>query len=167
VSRLVKLYPPEFRRRYGAELEEAAAAAPGWRTRIDLFRGAVDAWTRYPGGNQVTNQLTRVAAALMVLPLSFLIMNLANEMTGSERILLESFFTSRIGEILVVFSPFAALALVTFPSLSFAIDRQQGHAFSVSLRVGRFQLLVLATAAVTAVAFLGYAFLENFVPRLG
>ncbi len=167
MSRLVKLYPPDWRRRYGEELEEAAAASPGWRTRIDLVRGAIDAWTRSRGGNQVTDRLTKVAAALMLLPLLFLIMNLVNEITGSERILLEPFFASRIGEIAVVFSPFVALALVTFPSLTFAIDRQQGQGLSVSLRLGRFQLLVLAVAAVTAIAFLGYAFLENFVLRVG
>jgi hypothetical protein len=167
MSRLVKLYPPEWRRRYGDELKEAAAASPGWHTRIDLVRGAIDAWTRSRGGNQVTDRLTKVAAALMVLPLFFLVMNLANEITGSERILLEPFFTSLIGEIAVVFSPFVALALVTFPSLSFAIDRQPNQGLSVSLRLGRFQLLILAIAALTAAAFLGYAFVENFAPRIG
>jgi hypothetical protein len=166
MSRLVKLYPREWRMRYGYELEEAAAASPGWRTQIDLVRGAIDAWTRSPGGNQMTDRLTKVAAALMVMPLFFLVMNLVNEMTGSERILLQPFFTSRIGEIAVVFSPFVALALVTLPSLRIAVDHQQGQALSISLRLGRFQLLILALAALTAVAFLGYAFLENFAPRI-
>jgi hypothetical protein len=35
------------------------------------------------------------------------------------------------------------------------------------LRLGRFQVLVLAAAAITAIAFLGYGFVENFVPRNG
>jgi hypothetical protein len=114
----------------------------------------------------MTDRLTKVAAALMVMPLFFLVMNLVNEMTGSERILLEPFFTSRIGEIAVVFSPFVALALVTLPSLRIAVDHQQGQALKISLRLGRFQLLILALAFLTAIAFLGYAFLENFAPRI-
>ena len=167
MSKLIKLYPRDWRLRYGDELQDAAAASPGWRTQIDLVRGAIDAWTRSPGGNEMTDRLTKVAAALMVLPLFFLIMNLVNELTGSEGIFLEPFFSSPIGEVVVVFGPFASLALVTLPSLSFAIDRQHGQGLSISLRLGRLQLLVLAMAALTAIAFLGYGFVENFAPRTG
>ncbi|MGH8872692.1 MAG: hypothetical protein ACRDWS_12010 [Acidimicrobiia bacterium] len=46
MRRLIRLYPPEWRSRYGEELEDAAAASPGMRTGLDLLRGAIDAWTR-------------------------------------------------------------------------------------------------------------------------
>lgn len=172
MSRLIRLYPPEWRRRYGDEIEEVAAGAPGWRTQFDLVRGAMDAWTRSPGGNQMSDRLTKVAAVLMVMPFFFLVMNLINELTGSERILLEPFFTSWIGEIVVVASPFVALAFVALafvilPSVKMTVDHQANRALSISLRLGRFQLLILAAAAITALAFLGYAFLENFAPRIG
>jgi hypothetical protein len=45
VSRLVRLYPPAWRERYLLELEELLAARPPTlRDRLDLLRGAVDAW---------------------------------------------------------------------------------------------------------------------------
>lgn len=168
MSKLIKLYPPEWRRRYGGELEEVAAASPGWRTEIDLIRGAIDAWTRSPGGDYLNQRLTKLAAALMVLPLFFLGMNVTNELRGSEGLLFESFFGSWFGERLVVLGPFAALALVLAPSVKIGIDRQhQDPAVSISLRLGRFQLLILAMSALTAIAFLGYAFVENYAIRSG
>jgi hypothetical protein len=168
MSKAIKLYPPEWRRRYGTELEEAAAASPGWRTEIDLIRGAFDAWTRSPGGDQMKQRLTKLAATLMVLPLLFLGMNLTNELRGSNGLLLESFFRSRFGEWVVVLGPFAAVALVLRPAVKIGADRQnRGPALSISLRLERFQLLVLALAALTALAFLGYGFVENYAPRTG
>jgi hypothetical protein len=45
VSRLVRLYPPAWRDRYLVELEDLLAVRPPTlRDRIDLLRGAVDAW---------------------------------------------------------------------------------------------------------------------------
>lgn len=116
----------------------------------------------------MNQRLTKLAAALMVMPLFFLGMNVTNELRGSEGLLLESFFGSWFGEWLVVLGPFAALALVLLPSVKIGMDRQQQDpAVSISLRLGRFQLLILAVAALTAIAFLGYAFVENYAPRSG
>lgn len=168
MSRLIKLYPPEWRRRYGEELEEVAAASPGWRTEFDLIRGAIDAWTISPGGDRMTQRLTKLAAALMVLPLLFLGMNLVNELTGSQGILLEPFFRSWFGEWVVVLGPFLAGVLVLLPGLKVNMDHErQSPALSMTLRLGRFQLIVLVVAALTAIAFLGYGFVENYVPRTG
>jgi hypothetical protein len=45
VIRLIKLYPPAWRRRYGRELAELISAQPAsFGTAIDLIAGAVDAW---------------------------------------------------------------------------------------------------------------------------
>jgi hypothetical protein len=45
VSRYVRLYPPAWRDRYLDELEDLLAARPPTlRDRLDLLRGAVDAW---------------------------------------------------------------------------------------------------------------------------
>jgi hypothetical protein len=45
VSRLVRLYPPAWRDRYLDELEDLLAdRPPTLRDRLDLIRGAVDAW---------------------------------------------------------------------------------------------------------------------------
>jgi hypothetical protein len=45
VTWLIRLYPPAWRRRYGAELEELLAAQPAsFRTAIDVVAGAADAW---------------------------------------------------------------------------------------------------------------------------
>jgi hypothetical protein len=42
---LLKLYPPRWRRRYGAELADVVAAQPfSIGTAIDLIAGAIDAW---------------------------------------------------------------------------------------------------------------------------
>jgi len=168
MNSLIRLYPPEWRRRYGSELAELAADSPGWRTRVDLVRGALDAWTRSPGGDQVAQRLTRLAAVLMVLPLLFLGINLANEVTGSESHILDALFRSPLGEWLVVLSPFVALALVLLPGVRINFDRQQSEpAITIAIHLGRFQILILAAAALTALAFLVYAFFENYVPRAG
>jgi hypothetical protein len=45
VTWLLKLYPPRWRRRYGAELAEIVAAQPfSIGAAIDLIAGAIDAW---------------------------------------------------------------------------------------------------------------------------
>jgi hypothetical protein len=45
VSRLVDLYPPAWRERYLAELEDLLADRPPTvRDRLDILRGAIDAW---------------------------------------------------------------------------------------------------------------------------
>lgn len=116
----------------------------------------------------MTQRLTKLAAVLMVMPLTFLVMNLANEVIGSERFSLDPVFGSRVSEWVVVLSPFVAVALVLLPGVRITFDRQPAApAMTVALRLGRFQVLVLAAAAITAIAFLGYGFVENFVPRNG
>ena len=43
--RWLRLYPRDWRDRYGAELLDVMASGPlRWRTRLDLGRGALDAW---------------------------------------------------------------------------------------------------------------------------
>lgn len=160
------MYPPEWRQRYGEELEDVAAGSPGLHTGLDLVRGAVDAWTRSPEGDHMTDRLTKIAAILLVLPLFFLGMNLLNEMTGATNLLFEPFFQSWLGTGLVVLGPFAAVALVLLPALHLRMDqRTGGPLFGVRLQLGRFQLLVLSVAVLTGAAFVGYAFVENFTPR--
>ena len=45
MTRLIKLYPPAWRRRYGRELAELISTQPAsFGTAIDLIAGAVDAW---------------------------------------------------------------------------------------------------------------------------
>jgi hypothetical protein len=188
MSKLVKLYPPAWRRRYGAELEEAANASPGWKTRIDLVRGAIDAWShsispyfkshgfKSEGGGQLTQEairpgFVRVSAVLMVLPLFFLGMNLKNELTGTDGLIFEWFFASTFGELVVVLGPFLAICLLVLPAVKVGFDRgsidggHRGPVLNISVRFSRSQVLTLAVAAVTATAFLGYFFLENFVAR--
>jgi hypothetical protein len=149
-------------------LEELAAASPGLRTNLDLVRGAINAWARSDGGNQMTQRFTYLAAASIVLPIFFLAMNVFNELSGSEGLLLESFFLSRFGTAMVALGPVAALALILLPSVTVGIDREgQSPALSLSLHLGRLQVFVLVTAMLTAIAFLGYAFVENYVPRPG
>lgn len=42
---ILRLYPPEFQRRYRAEMEaQLGAELPKLRTALDLIAGAVDAW---------------------------------------------------------------------------------------------------------------------------
>jgi hypothetical protein len=42
---MIRLYPPAWRRRYGAELAALIAAQPpSFRTSVDLLAGAADAW---------------------------------------------------------------------------------------------------------------------------
>lgn len=116
----------------------------------------------------MTQRLTKLAAFLMLMPLLFLGINLANEVTGSESHILDPLFRSPVGEWVVVLSPFVAVALVLLPGVRITIDHQPAApAMTVALRLGRFQVLVLAAAAITAIAFLGYGFVENFVPRNG
>ena len=46
---LLKLYPPRWRRRYGAELADLVAAQPfSIGAAVDLMAGAIDAWL-HPG----------------------------------------------------------------------------------------------------------------------
>jgi hypothetical protein len=58
VTWLLKLYPPRWRRRYGAELTEMIAAQPfSIGAAIDLVAGAIDAWVHprlitAPGSNE-------------------------------------------------------------------------------------------------------------------
>lgn len=166
MRRVIKLYPPEWRDRYGAELEDAAAGSPGVRTGLDLVRGAIDAWTRSPGGDYMTDRLTKLAAVLMVLPLFFLGMNLVNEVRGTEGMLFESFFLSGLGTALVATGPVAAVALILLPALRLSRERRpSGPLFGLRLELSRFQLLVLTLALMTAAAFAFYVFVENFATR--
>jgi hypothetical protein len=147
-------------------LEAVAEASPGWKARLDLLRGALDAWTRPPDGSHVAQQLTKLAAGLMVLPLIFLISNLLNEITGNEEVVFEAFFQSWLGTALVVGGPFAAAALVLIPAMRLSVaHRQEGPAIGLSLHLGRVQLIIALGAVVIAGILVGYAFVENFVPR--
>jgi hypothetical protein len=69
VSRLVRLYPPAWRDRYCAELEDLLADRPPTaRDRLDLVRGALDAWIhpqlveREPRAEGAGNAGRRIAA---------------------------------------------------------------------------------------------------------
>jgi hypothetical protein len=105
----------------------------------------------------MNDRLTKLGAALMVLPLFFLGMNLVNELRGAEGLIFEDFFLSGLGTALVVLIPASRLSR----------DRQpNGPMFGVTLELSRFQLLVLALALITGAVFAWYAFVENFTPRL-
>jgi hypothetical protein len=65
VIRLVWLYPPAWRRRYGRELAELLAAEPAsFRTVMDVTAGAVDAWFN-PQSSTATAQDARGAGAMV------------------------------------------------------------------------------------------------------
>lgn len=72
MSRLVRLYPPAWRERYLAEFADLLdARPPGLRDRIDIVRGAADAWLRPqvagraprsdPGGRSVASIVAALA----------------------------------------------------------------------------------------------------------
>ena len=55
MSRLLRLYPADWRARYGAEmLELLEHAPPTWRDRADLVRGALDARVHHGGPSRVS-----------------------------------------------------------------------------------------------------------------
>jgi hypothetical protein len=115
----------------------------------------------------MNDRLTKLGAALMVLPLFFLGMNLVNELRGAEGLIFEDFFLSGLGTALVVLGPIAAASLILIPASRLSRDRQpNGPMFGVTLELSRFQLLVLALALITGAVFAWYAFVENFTPRL-
>lgn len=58
---LLRLYPRRWRARYGQEMEALLEARPvSWRGRLDLVRGAIDAWIHPP-----TRSRTPAVAALV------------------------------------------------------------------------------------------------------
>jgi hypothetical protein len=74
VSALLQLYPGAWRSRYGAEMEALLEdRRPGFRERVDLVRGAIDAWlhpvvpSRVPAGSALLGGgVWTVAAAAVV-----------------------------------------------------------------------------------------------------
>ncbi|MGH8923415.1 MAG: hypothetical protein ACRDWA_02040 [Acidimicrobiia bacterium] len=161
---LLRLYPQSWRRRYGREVAELAELSPGWRTQVDLLLGAIDAWIIF-GGGEMKRSVNAIAAALMVLPSIFLTANLVGELRGQEGSeFLPGLFQSPIGEAVVVLGPLLALLVIAGTTIRFEAS-ESGILLTLSLT--RPQILLVVAAAAVAGAFLGYAFLENFVPRTG
>ena len=77
MSALVRLYPGAWRRRYGEEMEALLEARrPGARVRLDLLRGAFDAWLHPESPSRVPafaslvggGLWTAIAAGVLALP---------------------------------------------------------------------------------------------------
>jgi hypothetical protein len=77
MSALLRLYPRSWRDRYGDEMQALLEAAPpGRRRRLDLVRGALDAWVRPPAPSRAPivaalvggGLWTFIATAVLVQP---------------------------------------------------------------------------------------------------
>ena len=177
---LVRLYPAGWRERYGEEFEALLADLPATPALVyDVLRGAVDAWS---GGSMerrtgVLGDRTTavVSAGALAAPVVFVIAVWLKYGLGNGALYdpLEPFFTSRFGEVVVVFGPAIALLASAAAVLGLRIDRTDagreggapggggGAVAVVSIRLSTLHLALMLTSVALGTLFVLYFVAEN------
>ena len=175
---LVRLYPAGWRERYGEEFEALLADLPATPALVyDVLRGAVDAWSggsmeRRTGvlGDRTT---AAVSAGALAAPVVFVIAVWLKYGLGNGALYdpLEAFFTSRFGEVVVVFGPAIALLASAAAVLSMRFEkpdggREQGPSTGgavavVSIRLSAVHLALMLTSVALGTLFVLYYVAEN------
>jgi hypothetical protein len=171
VRRLLRLYPAWWRRRYGEEVEAVLEELePTPRLAIDLVRGAVDAWIHPRRGARMTEPYRRVPAIpaylALLAPTLFLFTVLLKYGLGVPRPFdrLEGFWTSAVGEAVVLAGPVLALALSALAIVRVDLHREEASLVGrLSLRFSARHLVVLVLSLAFLALFGVYFVSENLL----
>ena len=172
---LVRLYPSSWRERYGEEfsaLLDDVPAAP--RTVMDIVRGALDArlsaLLKENGmENSLGGRLGRgaliVAAAALVMPTIFIVAVWLKYGLGRGQVYdpLEAWFTSPLGEAVVVLGPLVALAASALALARVDVAREGGQLVGVvQVRLSVAGLATMALSLGLTALFVLYYVAENY-----
>jgi hypothetical protein len=191
---LLRVYPGEFRREYGAQMEQAfgdlnrearerggnGGIALLWTLAIsDLARTAVaQRMTPRADHEEVAmydRRLAVVGSVLLLAPLYFVSASLLKYGLGIGSLFdpLEAFLSISGRRVVNAISPFVflgglclALALNTYAVARLNVSREDGTLVStVRIKPGLWNIAVAALSILLLATLLGYAFLENFTYR--